>query len=189
MTARFRWAGLALILLAVGLSGWGWVGDPAPLDRAAARSAVRSAYEDAGLAAVVGEPTRGVHDLGDGRSVEVWKTTAELPAGNIELWIRVVDGQAVYLDDRSSDGTASLLADEDVEAIEADLEGLPWERHVRRNVPLTVGAALVALLGARFATMPAERSGQRRSRNQRAVGSSSRSPRPRPLRAEPEGSP
>jgi hypothetical protein len=161
----------------------GWLQAPDDLTATEAVRAARSAYAAAGLhdVEVEGEAVSGTYNPGGGdEPVPVWLTSATLGGGSIALWLARADGEAVYLDDRTPDGARQLLTEDQVQAL-GDHDGSPAvDRQVRRNLVLTVAAALVLLVAvshARSAARPLPL----------PLATSAKEPRDRPLPPRPRG--
>lgn len=141
-----RAAALLLGLVAIALAGAAWFQEP---DEITAREAVRAAagaFDAAGLtdASVALRAVPDTYDPGEDRApVEVWKTTATLADGAVELWLSREDGEPVFLDDRSTDGAAQLLTDDQFRAIADHYENPALGRQLRRNLLVTLAAALI----------------------------------------------
>lgn len=143
-------------LVAVGCTLGGWLQAPDALTAREAVDAASDAFAAAGLhdVEVAEEAAAGTYSPGgdDGR-VPVWLTSATYRGGTISLWLARDDGEAIYLDDRTPDGAEQLLTDEQVQAI-ADHDGSPAVgRQVRRNIVVTVAAALVLALALHHARL------------------------------------
>lgn len=150
----------ALALAALVVVTVGWLQSPDELTRAEAVASARSAFAAAGLrdAVIDPTPTKGRYvTAGDPDGVDVWKTSARLDGGSVELWLARSDGESVFLDDRAPDGSSQLLTDRQFRQLAEHYDNPAVSRQVRRNVVLTLGAALVALLAVRLgvaATQP-----------------------------------
>jgi Flp pilus assembly protein TadB len=154
---------LAVAVVAIAVAAAAWLEQP---DDISAREAVRAAtgaFEAAGLedASVDLRAHADTYESRDGERIRVWRTSAQVEEGPVELWLAREDGEPVYLDDRSPDGTAQLLTDEQFEAIGDHFENPALGRQVRRNLLLTLGAALVLAVIAVFVTSDLTR-GERR---------------------------
>jgi hypothetical protein len=187
-------------VVAVAITTAGWLQAPDELTRAEAVAAATSAFEAAGVEGAIVQPraTAGVYPASDGSApIEVWKTVADLEDGTVELWLARADGQSVFLDDRTPDGTSQVLSDAQFEELARHHENPAVPRQVRRNLVLTVAAALVALVGVTLARHPfahpgnatdQETSRDRAAPSRRAVGPGGAPAPPqrasRPLRAE-----
>lgn len=133
----------------------GWLQAPDHLTAGEAVRAARSAFAQAGIQDVTVAPVAraDTYDGADGTEpTPVWKARGEIAAGSVELWLARDDGTPVFLDDRSANGTAHLLDDEQFSALGHHHRNPALDRQVRRNVWLTVAAALIAALTARLAT-------------------------------------
>ena len=73
----------------------------------------------------------------------MWKTTANVEDGTVQLWLSREDGEPVYLDDRTPDGAAQLLTDAQFREIGNHFENPALGRQLRRNLLATLAAALI----------------------------------------------
>lgn len=198
---RVATAGIVLVALAVVATAW--FQDPEPVTAAEAVSVAERAFAAAGLpAARVDEsPIAGVYTSAErGRRIEVWRTTARVPGGQVELWLAREDGEPVYLDDRTADGSAQLLTGDQFEALaEHDDDDPTVGRHLRRNVAVTAAAVLILALALRLEHTRHGRAAAAGGRLRRALQVRRRSApgadpsppadpsrRARPLRADPQ---
>lgn len=143
---------MALVVTAVG-----WLQAPDSITGAEAVTAARGAFAAAGLGDGVVRPQAepGDYPAGPGRSpIPVWRTFADVAGGTVELWLARSDGESVFLDDRTPDGTAQLLSDAQFEVLADHYENPALGRQVRRNLVLTAAAALVAFVAATIAHGP-----------------------------------
>lgn len=147
----------AAALVAVVVTAVGWLQSPSALTGDEAVAVAKEAFAAAGLADAVvrSRPEPGDYSPGgDAAEVPVWKTFAELDDGTVELWLAKADGESVFLDDRTPDGTSQLLSQAQFEQLADHYENPALARQVRRNVVLTLAAALVALVGVTLAREP-----------------------------------
>lgn len=143
---------MALVVTAVG-----WLQAPDDITGAEAVTAAKSAFLAAGLPDGVVRPQvePGDYPAGPGRSpIPVWRTFADVEGGTVELWLARSDGEAVFLDDRTPDGTAQLLSEAQSEVLADHYENPALGRQVRRNLALTAAAALIAFVSATIADDP-----------------------------------
>lgn len=141
-----RWAALLLGLMAVALTAVAWLQRPDHITSGEAVRAAAGAFEAAGLedASVSLRAAADTYDPEDGQPpVEVWKTTANLEDGTVELWLSRKDGEPVFLDDRTPDGAAQLLTDAQFRKIGEHFENPALGRQLRRNLVVTLAAALI----------------------------------------------
>lgn len=142
-------------LVAIVVAGAAWLRQPKSITAREAVRAATGAFEAAGLQDAAVE-LRAVADTYDGggeqEPIDVWRTSAALDEGTVELWLAREDGEPVFLDDRNADGTAQLLTDEQFEAIGDHFENPALGRQVRRNLVLTVAAALILALAVLLAS-------------------------------------
>ena len=149
---RFLAIGVAAVALAT--VGLGWIQNPDGITAAEARSAAEDAFRATGLEhAVVGRhPTKDVYVAVEGDSpIDVWKTSAAFAGGTVELWLARSDGESVFLDDRSPDGSSQLLTDAQFRKLAGHFDNPAVGRQVRRNVFLTGAGALIMLLALALA--------------------------------------
>lgn len=142
-------------LVAITVAGAAWLQQPNAITAPEAIRAATGAFEAAGMrdAAVELRAVAGTYDAGgDRRPIAVWRTSAMVEAGTVELWLAEEDGEPVFLDDRNADGTAQLLTDEQFRAIGDHFENPALGRQVRRNLVLTLAAALILGLAVLLAT-------------------------------------
>lgn len=139
-------AALLLGLVAIGLTAAAWLQRPDHITAGEAVRAAAGAFEAAGLrdASVQLRAVPGTYDAGgDAAAVEVWKTTANVEDGTVQLWLSREDGEPVYLDDRTPDGAAQLLTDAQFREIGDHFENPALGRQLRRNLLATLAAALI----------------------------------------------
>lgn len=146
----------AVGLVAVAVVTLGWLGSPDRLTATEAATVAAHAYEAAGMDAAVVDPKpqRGVYTTvnGDAR-ILVWKTMAAVDGGTIQLWLSRADGESVFLDDRSADGTTQLLTDEQFSRLAEHYENPTVTRQIHRNLLLTLAAGLIVLLAVRLSVL------------------------------------
>lgn len=179
-----RIAAAALALVAVCAAAVAWLQNPDHITASEAVRAAERAFAAAGIrgAVVDPHPAAGVHvDAGGGR-VAVWITDAQLGGGTVQLWLARSDGASVYLDDRAPDGASHLVTKSQFERLDAFYENPAVARQVRRNIVLTLAAALLAAIAAGVAVTTS------RSAPAAAVPLA-RARRSQPLRAQPIRSP
>lgn len=141
-----RSAALLLGLVAIALAGVAWLQEPEDITAGEAVRAAAGAFDAADLedASVSLRAVADTYDPGDDRpTVAVWKTTATLADGSVELWLSRKDGEPVFLDDRTTNGTAQLLTDEQFRSIADHFENPALGRQLRRNLLVTLAAALI----------------------------------------------
>jgi hypothetical protein len=141
-----RAAALLLGLVVIALTAAAWLQEPSRITAGEAVRAATGAFEAAGLqdASVALRAVPGTYDAGgESDTVKVWKTTAMLDEGNVELWLSREDGEPVYLDDRTPDGAAQLLTDAQFREIGDHFENPALGRQLRRNLLATLAAALI----------------------------------------------
>lgn len=146
----------AVGLVALVVVTLGWLESPDRLTAAEAVRIAEHAYEAAGIdpVEVAPAPEAGVYITVDGTStVPVWKTVATVEGGTIQLWLARADGESVFLDDRSADGTRQLLTDEQFSGLAEHYENPAVSRQIRRNLLLTVASGLIVLLAVRLSVL------------------------------------
>ena len=140
-------------VVALGAVAASWLQDPEPVTAEQAVGIADRAFAAAGLAdaTVDDAPIAGVYTSAErGRRIEVWRTTATVDGGDIELWLARADGEAVYLDDRTADGSAQLLTEDQFEALADHDEDPNLGAHLWRNVAITAAAVLFLALAVRL---------------------------------------
>lgn len=145
-----RIAAAALALVAVLTAALAWLQNPHHITANESVRAAERAFAAAGLssAKVSPHPAAGLHVGARGERVAVWKTEAELEDGTVQLWLARSDGESVYLDDRAPDGASRLLTDAQFDRLDAFYENPAVRRQIRRNIVVTIAAALVVALAA-----------------------------------------
>ena len=134
-----------------------WTQGPKGISGDDAVSVAQRAFQAAGLTDAVVEPhaERGDYAADGERSpIAVWKTVADVQDGSVQLWLARSDGGSVFLDDRTDDGAAQLLTDEQFERLASFFDHPVSGRPAGRNMALTIAAALVALVAATLARDP-----------------------------------
>ena len=141
-----RSAALLIGLVAIALTAVGWLQRPDHITAGEAVRAATGAFRAAGLedASVALRAVAGTYEPGDDQPpIQVWKTEAELEDGTVDLWLAREDGEPVFVDDRTSDGAAQLLTDAQFRKIGDHSENPALGRQVRRNLLVTLAAALI----------------------------------------------
>lgn len=134
-----------------------WLQTPHGMTADEAVQAAARALRSVGLADVVVEPHPTATDYSSsegGSPIAVWKTVAEVGDGTVELWLARSDGQSVFLDDRTPDGHAQLLTDDQFGELARGFPNPAAERQVHRNLVITVAAALLAMVAVTLARDP-----------------------------------
>jgi hypothetical protein len=154
-----RWqpvAAVALAAVAVLVVGVGWQEDVPELTASDAVDATEDALRGAGLEATVEpDPVPTVYASLTRDAVEVWSVQATVRAEPIELQLARAGAQPVALDDRTLDGTAYVLSDDEYQTVVSKVDDPARQRVIRRNVLLTLaGALVIALALALAATTP-----------------------------------
>lgn len=187
-----RNAAAALGLVAIVALVLGWLQNPSHITAHEAVTAAEEAFVSGGVrgATVAPVPAAGVYKGSRGERIAVWKTSAKLHGGTVELWLARADGELVFLDDRSNDGSSRLLTDKQFQRLAAFHKNPGVPRQVRRNVALTFGATLVMALGARLSmSLPVPDAPQTEPAtpgpDSEGSASLARPPRRQPLRARP----
>jgi hypothetical protein len=124
--------------------------EPRPeLTAADARRFTEQALHDIGFAQVKvsARVESGSHRPGrGGDAVAVWRTTAAVDGGTVELAVARSRGRAAFLRDVTADGSARLLTAEQVRQLDRFTFDRPLDDQVRRNMLATVdGLGIVAL--------------------------------------------
>lgn len=139
------------------VTGAAWLQSPHGITGDDAVRVAQRAFAAAGLGDAVVEPHPVPDDYdadGESSPTAVWKTVAALGEGKVELWLARSDGGSVFLDDRTDDGAAQLLTDQQFERLADYFDNPAAGRQASRNVAVTVAAALVALVAATLARDP-----------------------------------
>ncbi len=145
-------------LVAVAVVTLAWLESPDRLTSLEAATIAANAYEDAGVtdAVVDPRPEPGMYTSVSGKDlVPVWKTTATVGEGTVELWLSRIDGESVFLDDRSPDGASQLLTEDQFRRLADHYENPAVGRQVRRNLLITLAAGLVVLIALRLSVLAA----------------------------------
>lgn len=177
-----RVASAAVGLAALVTVAIGWLQSPDHITRADAATIAERSFRAAGVrgAVVDPRPTAGLYEPpGGGSKVPVWKTSATVKGGTIKLWLTRAGAESVFLDDRTPDGASQLLTDAQFKKLADRHENPAVGRQIRRNLLLTVAAALIVLLAVRLAVEAGSASRPRRLRRARGEA-------PPPDRPEPD---
>lgn len=154
-------------LVALGTVAVGWLESPDHITQAEAVTVAEHAFAAAGVrgATVDPRPSAGLYDPPDGGAkVPVWRTSAKVTGGTIKLWLTQTDAESVFLDDRAPDGSSQLLTDTQFRKLADHYENPAVSRQIRRNLVLTLAAALIVLLAVRLAVEMGRQSAARRAR-------------------------
>lgn len=165
---------IALVAIAIG-----WLQSPSHITRADAVTVATHSFDAAGVrgAVVDPRPSAGLYEPpSGGPKVPVWKTSAKVKGGTIKLWLTRADAESVFLDDRAPDGASQLLTDTQFRKLADHYENPAVGRKIRRNLLLTVAAALIVLLAVRLAVVVGASFGRGRSRRSRGDVSPPASP-------------
>lgn len=144
---------VGLGLVAVVVVAAAWLQSPPDITGAEAVRAARGAFRAAGVegARVDGHPKAGTYQPPDGGApLPVWRTSTRVRGGTVQLWLAREDAEPVFLDDRSGDGAVQLLSDAQFRALAAHYENPATGRQVRRNLVLTVAAALATAVAVQW---------------------------------------
>lgn len=182
----------ALALVALGVVTVAWLQSPDDLTRHDAVRVAEGAFDAAGVDGALVDPDAeaGRYVPGDDRrGIAVWKTSATVEGGTVQLWLARSDGESVFLDDRAPDGSSQLLTESQFRLLADHFENPAVDRQVRRNMVLTVAAAAVALVAVRVTAAtsrpgPVRWPARRRRRAPEATRRDRRRAR-RPLTARP----
>ena len=165
-----RGAAAAVGLVALVVVTIGWLQSPGQISRADAVTVATHSLRSAGLsgARVDQRPSAGLYEPpGGGAKVPVWKTSAKVKGGTIKLWLTRADAESVFLDDRGTDGASQLLSDAQFKKLADHYENPAVGPKVRRNLLLTLAAALIVLLAVRIAVEAGAMPSRRRTRRAR----------------------
>jgi hypothetical protein len=133
----------------------GWLEDPPPVSAADAVAEVGDALAAAGLAATVDPaPLASSYQPAGGERTDVWQTFASVEGGTILVSVAQLGGRPVFLDDRSPNGSTQLLSEAQFDAVIDRIDDPGRGRLVRRNVALTVAAALVLAVAVALTARP-----------------------------------
>jgi hypothetical protein len=146
-SGRLRDWGLVLLgLVVVMLVAVAWLERPSETTARDAVQTAEDAFVAAGLRSAVVDPDAqpGTYTDERGDAIAVWRVAATLDGAPMELWLARDDGEPVFLDDVTVDGTARLLTQAQFDAIDSAADNPALARQVRRN--LVVTAAAVAIL-------------------------------------------
>lgn len=139
-----------LLFAALGAAAASWFTPTPELEADDAAELALDALTQAGVEAeLVDAPARGVHQTGDGTSVDAWIVKVAADAGGtteqIELRVQESAGKLVYVDDRvGADGTDQLLTDEQFDALGEHRDDALADRWTLRNVLAAVTAVVIA---------------------------------------------
>lgn len=148
----------AIVAVATAIAGW--VADPAEVTAAEAVRAAEHAFAGAEVEAEVdGRPVADTYASRNQPTVAVWRVSAAVGAGEVELFLARADAHPVAIDDRSEDRADYLLSAASYEAVIGGIEDPSRARATRERVALTVGALLVvaSALGLALADKPGTR--------------------------------
>ena len=98
-------------------------------------------------------PTPATYDAGGRDPIEVWVVQATVRSNPVELQLARVGAHAVYIDDRTPDGSAFLLSDLEYESVAAQLDDPTRVARIRRNIAITVAAVLVVAVALGHAVL------------------------------------
>ena len=149
----FGLAAVAIAVVAIAVVAVGWLQSPPDITAAEAVDAARGAFRAAGVeeARVDPRPRADTYrPAGGDEALPVWRTSTRVRGGRVELWLAREDGEPVFLDDRSGDGAVQLLSDDQFEALAGHYENPATARQIRRNLMLTVAAALATAVAVQW---------------------------------------
>jgi hypothetical protein len=147
-------AAAALAGVAIGAVALGWRQDPPHLTADGAARAVEAAFAGADLdASVEGEPVRASYTTRAGTPVEVWSVLVIVREQPVQLQISRADARAVAIDDLTLDGASYVLSDAEHESVAKRVDDTTLDHQLRRNITLTVAAALVVALAIAHAAL------------------------------------
>jgi hypothetical protein len=145
-------AAACLAVVAIAAVGLAWLQDVPEISAHDAVRAAEHAFQRAGLDATVeGDPVRAVYASRSHDPVDVWAVQATVQTGSgstepVQLRLARAGAQPVSIDDRSLDGSAYVLSDDEYATVAGNVDDPARARTVRRNIVLTIAAALVVAL-------------------------------------------
>ena len=148
-------AAIALGVVAIGCVGVAWFQDPPELTAEDAADATEGAFADAGLdAALRGEPSPSTYARQDRDPVEVWLVLVAVRDELVQVQLTRSGANPVLIDDRTIEGSEFVLSDSEYESVADHVDDPTLARTVRRNLVITLAAALVVALCLALATVP-----------------------------------
>jgi hypothetical protein len=149
-------ASVAISVVAVAVVAIAWLQDVPDISGDDAVAAAERALADAGLDADVDpEPQRSVYTTASRDQIDVWAVRATVRSEPIELQLAVAGAHPITIDDRTTDGAAYVLSELEYKAVAANVDDPALARTLRRNISLTVAAALVIALAIAHAAIAA----------------------------------
>ena len=159
-------------LAAVAVVAVGWLQSPPDITASEAVDAARGAFRAAGVdgARVDPRPRADAYRPAGGReALPVWRTSTRVRGGRVELWLAREDGEPVFLDDRSGDGAVQLLSDAEFNDLADHYENPATARQIRRNLALTIAAALATAIAVQWDRQRTRLQHQRRAGGPRGM--------------------
>ena len=149
-------AATALAVVAIGTVGAAWLEEPPVLTAADAADAAEHAFAGAGVdAAIRGEPSPSTYARRERGPVDVWLVLMAVRDEIVQLQLSRSGADPVAIDDRTIDGSSYVLSDAEYESVARHVDDPALDRQVRRNIAITVAAALVVAVAlALVATAP-----------------------------------
>ncbi len=155
--------GVVTAMVAVGVVAAGWWAEVPEITAAEAADAVRGAFEEAGLPAVIdGEPTASSYASSMQPAVEVWAVRATVRSTPIAVLLARSGAQPVQIDDRGPSGTEYVLSDVQYDSVASGIEDPALDRTLGRNITLTLAAGLIVAIALTLAFVPHHRTQERR---------------------------
>ena len=139
-----------------------WQQDRPDLDADDARAYTENALEHLGFGKVVVAPRVAAtvyNPQSGGEPIRVWQTAATVEGGRVQLLVQRDAGVAVFVEDRTSDGTEQLLTDEQFRELAEYEHDSPLDDHIRRNVIASIAGVLVVAVAASAIVLDAMRPG------------------------------
>ena len=149
-------ASVAVAVVAVACVAIAWLQEVPEISAEDAVSAARGALEDAGLdAEVEPDPQRTVYTTTSRDHIDVWAVHATVRSEPIELQLALEGADPITIDDRTPDGSAYVLSEIEYKAVARNVDDPALARALRRDISLTIAAALVVALAIAHAAIAA----------------------------------
>lgn len=124
-----------------------WQQDRPELSAADARSFTEHALDHLGFEAIEvapKAPAATYQPQSGGGPIRVWQTTATVRGGRVEILVQRDAGVAVFVEDRTTDGTRQLLTADQFRVLAEYEHDPPLDARLRRNVIATIAGMLLA---------------------------------------------